>query len=157
MILFASLMMVVAYKMIRRAEYKEPGINEFQSFDYLSLIGIGLVSGILTGILGVGGGFIIIPALVLYAKIPVRMSVGTSLLIIAFNCLSGFAEEVISKHAVIDYSFLSLFTLLSITGIFIGFRLSLKLQSAQLKRMFGWFVFVMGVCVFVKEVFMRLI
>ena len=85
------------------------------------------------------------------------MSVGTSLLIIAFNSLSGFAEEVIQKHAVMNYYFLFLFTLLSVAGIFIGFRLSLKLSAAQLKRMFGWFILVMGIGVFMKEIVFRII
>jgi uncharacterized protein len=153
LILFALLMMVVAYNMIRKADYKEPDITEIQQYNYPWLIIIGLVSGILTGLLGVGGGFIIIPALVLYAKIPVRMSVGTSLLIIAFNSLGGFAEEVMGKHAAIDYKFLFLFSLLSVAGIFIGFLISLKLNPAQLKKIFGWFILVMGICVFIKEVF----
>jgi len=155
MILFALLMIIVAYKMIRKSRYLEPGIDEVQSYIFFLLIAAGLVSGVLTGILGVGGGFIIIPALVLYAKIPVRMSVGTSLLIIAFNSLSGFTEEVMVNHAAINYSFLFLFSLFSVAGIFIGFRISLKLRSEELKKMFGWFILVMGICVFIKEVFLR--
>src|SRR6185295_1201710 len=106
--------------------------------NYMWLVAIGAASGILTGILGVGGGFIIIPALVLFAKIPVRMSVGTSLLIISVNSLGGFAQEVMSKHAHIDYRFLFLFGLFSVAGIFIGLRISLKLQPTILKKIFGW-------------------
>ena len=155
MSLFALLMMVVAYNMIRKADYKEPDEKEFQNLNYPGLISIGFISGILTGVLGVGGGFIIIPALVLFAKIPIRMSVGTSLLIIAFNSLSGFAGEVIEKHDIMDYKFLFMFALLSVAGIFIGFRLTLRLYPAQLKKMFGWFVLVMGICIFIKEVFLR--
>ena len=155
MILFAVLMIVVAYNMIRKAGNQEPEKKEVQNMNYIRLSGIGFVSGILTGLLGVGGGFIIIPALVLFAKIPIRMSVGTSLLIIAFNSLSGFAGDVIGKHEVMDYKFLLLFALLSVIGIFIGFRLSLKLYPAQLKRMFGWFVLICGVTIFIKEVFFR--
>lgn len=154
MILFAILMIVVAINMIRKAGYPERSDSEFDSMNYLWLVSIGAVSGLLTGVLGVGGGFIIIPALVLFAKIPVRMSVGTSLLIIAFNSLSGFLGELIERHEMIDYKFLLTFATLSVAGIFIGFRAALKRTPAQIKRMFGWFVLVMGGCIFIKEVFL---
>lgn len=153
MILFALLMIVVAYNMIRDGKYKEPPETEFQNTNYLWLAFIGFGSGIFTGVLGVGGGFIIIPALVLLAKVPVRMSVGTSLLIIAFNSLSGFMGEVIERHEMIDYKFLLTFAVLSVAGIFIGFRAALRRTPAQIKNMFGWFVLVMGVWIFIKEVF----
>ncbi|CAN5668585.1 sulfite exporter TauE/SafE family protein [soil metagenome] len=155
LILFSLLMVVVGYNMIRKAKFKEAEAEEFHSYNYPGLIAIGLVSGILTGILGVGGGFIIIPALVLFAKIPVRMSVGTSLLIIAVNSLGGFTQEVLSRNALIDYNFLFLFALFSVAGIFIGLRISLKLQPANLKKLFGWFIILMGVSIFIKEIFFR--
>ena len=155
MILFAVLMVAFAFNMISKSDYKEANDKEFQNLNYFWLFVIGFISGILTGILGVGGGFIIIPALVLIAKIPIRMSVGTSLLIIAFNSLSGFLGEVIVKHAVMDYKFLMIFALFSIIGIFIGFRVTLKLYPAQLKKMFGWFILVMGFFIFIEEIFFR--
>ena len=155
MLFFAVLMMVVAYNMIRNGNYKVPEEKEFQNMNYLWLVCIGFVSGILTGVVGVGGGFIIIPALVLLAKVPIRMSVGTSLLIIAFNSLSGFLGEVLERNEKIDYKFLLTFSALAIAGIFIGFRAALKKSPAEIKKMFGWFVLAMGVCIFVKEVFFR--
>ena len=155
MILFAVLMVAFAFNMISKSNYKEANDKEFQNLNYFWLFVIGFISGILTGILGVGGGFIIIPALVLIAKIPIRMSVGTSLLIIAFNSLSGFLGEVIVKHAVMDYKFLMTFAFFSIIGIFIGFRVTLKLYPAQLKKMFGWFILVMGFFIFIEEIFFR--
>src|SRR5215510_7134843 len=105
MILFALLMIVVAIKMIRKANYPERTDKEIGSVNYMWLVAIGAASGILTGILGVGGGFIIIPSLVLLAGISVRMSVGTSLLIIAFNSLVGFLGEMMERHEMIDYKF----------------------------------------------------
>ena len=153
LVLFAILMVIVGYRMIRKKEYAEPEENTLQKFNYPALLGIGTISGIITGILGVGGGFIIIPALVLFGKIPVRMSVGTSLLIIAVNSLGGFAEEVMVRHAAIDFRFLALFSLMSVAGIFIGFRVSLKLRPVELKNIFGWFILLMGVAVFFKELF----
>jgi uncharacterized membrane protein YfcA len=153
MILFAILMIAVAYNMIRKAGYSEPDEKEFQNINYLWLVGIGAASGVLTGVLGVGGGFIIIPALVLFARIPVRMSVGTSLLIIAFNSLVGFLGEAMERHEMINYNFLLTFAALSVAGIFIGFRAALRRTPAQIKKMFGWFVLVMGICIFIREVF----
>jgi len=150
---FAILMVFVGYNMISNANKKEPDIKECREYNYPWLVTIGLVSGILTGLLGVGGGFIIIPALVLFAKIPVRMSVGTSLLIIAFNSFAGFIEEVMVRHSVINYRFLFLFALCSVAGIFIGFRISMRLKPAELKKIFGWFIILMGTCMFVKEFF----
>ncbi|HLG34032.1 MAG TPA: sulfite exporter TauE/SafE family protein [Bacteroidia bacterium] len=155
MLLFALLMMVVAYNMIRNGNYKEPDEKEFQPMNYMWLVCIGFISGLLTGIVGVGGGFIIIPALVLLANVPVRMSVGTSLLIITFNSLSGFVGEVIEQHEKIDYQFLLLFSALAVAGIFIGFRAALKKSPSQIRKMFGWFVLVMGIGIFIKEVFIR--
>jgi len=150
---FAILMVIVGYNMIRNAGKTEPELKECRNCNYPLLIAIGLVTGVLTGLLGVGGGFIIIPALVLFAKIPVRMSVGTSLLIIAFNSLAGFIEEMMVRHASINYQFLFLFALCSVAGIFIGFRISLRLKASQLKKIFGWFIILMGACMFLKELF----
>lgn len=155
MLVFAVLMIVVAYNMIRNSSYRERDEKEVQPMNYLWLVCIGFVSGLLTGIVGVGGGFIIIPALVLLANVPVRMSVGTSLLIIAFNSLSGFIGEVIERQEKIDYKFLLLFSALAVAGIFIGFRAALKQSPMKIRKMFGWFVLVMGVGIFIKEVFIR--
>ena len=150
---FAVIMVFVGYNMIHSADKEEPDIKECREYNYTWLVVIGLISGALTGLFGVGGGFIIIPALVLFAKIPVRMSVGTSLLIIAFNSLAGFTEEMMLKHSSIDYKFLLLFALCSVTGIFIGFRISMRLRPAELKKIFGWFILIMGSCMFIKEFF----
>ena len=153
LLVFAVLMVVVAIRMISESKRSEAEKEFARQSHYLLLIATGFVSGILTGILGVGGGFIIIPALVLFAKVPIRESVGTSLLIIAFNCLSGFTEEVLEKHAHLNYGFLLLFSVLSLAGIFIGFRISVKIHANQIKKTFGWFILVMGIAVFIKEVF----
>ena len=154
--MFAILMIVVAYNMIRPSSYVELENPNERKYNYPWLITIGLLSGILTGFLGVGGGFIIIPALVLFAKISIRMSVGTSLLIIAFNSFTGFAEEILNNPNKTDFIFLLTFSLVSVAGIFIGFRLSLKIKPAQLKKLFGWFILVMGICVFVRELVLRI-
>jgi uncharacterized membrane protein YfcA len=152
LLLFALLMAGVGYNMIRNSNAREADLSEVQSFKFFWLLIIGLISGVLTGLLGVGGGFIIIPSLVLFGRIPLRMSVGTSLLIIAVNSFSGFIEEMLTKHAEINYSFLLTFALFSVAGIFLGFSISLKLRPSQLKRIFGWFIMIMGLCIFLKEI-----
>ena len=151
MLVFALLMMMVAYNMIRKARTEEELTVDIHKFNYLQLAKAGILAGVLTGILGVGGGFIIIPALVLYAKISVRMSVGTSLLIIASNSLIGFLQEMVDHHNALNYTFLMLFSTLAAAGIFIGLRLSMQLNSVQLKKYFGWLIFVLGIGVLMKE------
>jgi uncharacterized membrane protein YfcA len=155
MMLFASLMIVASYNMIRNGKYTVPGEEEFYHFNYSMLLGIGIASGLLTGIVGVGGGFIIIPALVLFAKIPIKMSVGTSLIIIAANSFIGFTGEIMVNHEAIDYRFLALFALFSVAGIFISFPFVTKIPAAQIRKLFGWFILVVGVVIFMKEFFFR--
>ena len=155
LLLLALLMIIIAYNMIRNNKIEEPEEKKSGWNDYLWLVFIGLISGVLTGILGVGGGFIIIPSLVLLAKTPIKMSVGTSLLIIAVNSFIGFTGELIVRHEAIDYKFLFLFALLSVVGVFIGFRWTSKMVSTQQKKMFGWFVLIIGASIFIKEIFFR--
>ena len=151
MFIFSALMVIVAYTMIRKKEYNQALTEVTNEYNYYKLISIGVVSGCVTGFLGVGGGFIIIPALFLYANIPLKISVGTSLLIIAFNSLSGFTELLMEKHDALNFRFLLGFTFFSLVGIGLGYKLLIKLNSAQLKVMFGWFILLMGICVFLKE------
>ena len=154
-LIFAVLMIVVAFKMIQSKEDKELESFIPAKSHFSSLIATGLFAGIFTGILGVGGGFIIIPALVLFAKTPVKMSVGTSLLIIATNSFMGFIGEVIAKGSSIDYSFLLVFSVFSISGIFIGSYLLSKISSFMLKKIFGWFVLFIGISILLKEIFFQ--
>ena len=109
----------------------------------------GAVVGVITGIVGAGGGFLIIPALVLLARLPMKMAVGTSLLIISAKSLIGFLGDL--GNQVIDWKFLLIFTLLSIVGIFIGSSLSKKINENLLKQGFGWFVLTMGLYIITKE------
>lgn len=156
LLFFSVLMIIVGITMVGKNKYQEPDVRMFHHYNYPMLIFIGSVSGILTGIVGVGGGFIIIPSLVLFAKIPVKMSVGTSLLIIAANSFIGFAGEIIVRQNAIDYKFLLLFALFSVTGIFIGFRIVSKILPEHLKRLFGWLVLITGVSILANEVFLTI-
>ena len=113
----------------------------------------GTLVGGLTGLVGAGGGFLIIPALVILAKLPMKLAVGTSLLIIAAKSLLGFIGDIQSDQN-IDWIFLSFFTGLAIIGIFIGNYLSTKMDGDKLKIGFGRFVLIMGIYILVKELFL---
>jgi len=153
MIVFAVLMLAASISMIR-SKYVEVVPEPSQKINHnkvLPLILLGLFVGVVTGLLGAGGGFLIIPSLVLFLRLPMKISVGTSLLIIAINSLLGFLFSL--KQFEYNWTILLSFTALSIIGLFIGARLSEKISGASLKKGFGWFVLVMGVYMLIKEVF----
>jgi uncharacterized membrane protein YfcA len=101
-------------------------------------------------LVGAGGGFLIIPALVNFLKLPMKTAVGTSLLIIAINSLMGFLFS--TNHGDIHWQLLLPVTIIAIAGIFIGSYLSAKIDGKKLKPAFGWFVLIMGVYIILKEV-----
>jgi len=146
-------MLLASIAMIR--EKKEPvNINEdaTQNETHISkLLMYGVLIGLATGFLGAGGGFLLIPALVLILKMPMKKAVGTSLLIIALNSLIGFTGDI--GHFKIDWNFLTIITLIAVAGIFIGGYLAKKVEGDKLKKAFGWFVLVMGMYILVKEIF----
>ena len=150
MILFAVLMVVSSISMIKGRKDKK-GESEI-NFNYPVIIIEGFAVGILTGLVGAGGGFLIIPALVLLAKLPMKTAVGTSLLIIAVKSLIGFLGDI-GTNLVVDWSFLSIFSLLAVVGIFAGSYLSKFISNAKLKPAFGYFVLLMGVYIIAKEVY----
>jgi hypothetical protein len=152
MLLFAILMVVASISMIRNKNIKpEEDKAVKQKFNYPLILVEGMVVGMLTGLVGAGGGFLIIPALVLLSKLPMKQAVGTSLIIIAAKSLIGFTGDL-GKEAM-DWKLLLSVTGLAIIGIFIGNMLSKKLSAEGLKKGFGWFVLVMGVYIILKELF----
>jgi uncharacterized protein len=148
MVLFAVIMLVAAWSMIRDKKENKT-IEEELSYNYPMIAVEGLVVGALTGLVGAGGGFLIIPALVLLAHIPMKLAVGTSLLIIAAKSLIGFTGDLGTQP--IDWSFMLIFTSLSIGGLFVGEYLSRFISGATLKKGFGYFVLVMAVFILTKE------
>jgi hypothetical protein len=148
MLFFALIMLLASFSMIR-SNSKEIVEEKEVTYNYPLIMIEGLVIGVLTGLVGAGGGFLIIPALVLLAKLPMKKAVATSLLIIAIKSLIGFIGDV--ENLEIDWKFLSLFTGLSVIGIFIGTWLSKFIDGKKLKKGFGWFVLVMAVYIIVKE------
>ena len=151
MILFAVLMVAASVSMIRDKKTGESESNEARVFNYPMILLEGTVVGVLTGLVGAGGGFLIIPALVMLSKLPMKQAVGTSLLIIAAKSLIGFTGDVSENASKMDWTLLIVVTILAIIGIFIGNNLSKKINGAALKKGFGWFVLVMGIYIIIKE------
>ena len=155
MIIFGILMLAASFSMIlsKKTNYKKEEILKEQNGNALPLVLLGLFVGLVTGLLGAGGGFLIIPSLVLFLKLPMKTAVGTSLLIIAINSLLGFLFTL--KQFEYNWTILLSFTALAIVGIFIGSKLSEKFSSTSLKKGFGWFVLVMGIYIIIKELFIK--
>lgn len=148
MLFFAVIMILAAVSMIKKQKLK-PGKGSEEKFNYPLILLEGVVVGVLTGLVGAGGGFLIIPALVLLAKLPMKKAVATSLLIIAVKSLIGFIGDV--QNMEIDWMFLLLFTGFSMAGIFLGVYLNKFIDGKKLKRGFGWFVLGMGFYIIWKE------
>jgi uncharacterized membrane protein YfcA len=149
MVFFALIMLAASYSMITAKKCVDCDEDEPVVFNFPMIALEGSVVGVITGIVGAGGGFLIIPALVLLAKLPMKMAVGTSLLIIAAKSLIGFLGDLSTQT--IDWQLLLIFTALSIVGIFIGSALSKKINEKVLKTGFGWFVLIMGIYIITKE------
>lgn len=153
MVLFAVVMILASISMIRSGKNKnEIDENAPMKYNYLMILLEGSVVGLLTGLVGAGGGFLIIPALVLLARMPMKLAVGTSLFIIAAKSLIGFIGDLQGSE-VIDWKLLGSFTAFAVAGIFLGIYLSKKISGEKLKKAFGWFVLVMGIYIIVKEIF----
>ncbi len=151
LLLFAVLMIVSAISMIRKKKGEPTEVVAPQGAKrYLLILAEGLFVGMITGLVGAGGGFLIIPALVLLAKLPMKQAVGTSLVIIAAKSLLGFTGDL-GGDTNIDWSFLLLFSAIAVGGIVLGTLLSKRISGEKLKPAFGWFVLVMGVYVLSAE------
>ena len=155
MVVFALLMLTASIFMILNAdegkEHQEQGKD--RNNKTLSLAIWGFAIGVITGLLGAGGGFLIIPALVLFMKLPMKTAIGTSLVIIAINSIFGFLFSL--KQTPLDWKILLLFTGLSIVGIYLGSRFSEKIPGKTLKKWFGCFVLIMGIYIIIKEIFFK--
>ena len=146
---FALLMILASYSMIKQRKEIE---NENQRFRVVLITFEGMIIGFLTGLVGAGGGFLIIPALVLLTGLKFKTAVGTSLFIIAINSLIGFIGDVLNYQ--IPWEFLLSVTSLAVIGILIGNRISKKISADRLRKSFGWFVLVMGCWILVRELFL---
>lgn len=152
MLFFAILMLAASFSMIMDREKLLKNKKERKPANYAVLIPLGFATGLVTGLVGAGGGFIIIPILVLLAGLPMKKAVGTSLFIIALNSLIGFLGDL--GHQDIDWPFLLIFTGLAMGGIYLGVYLNKFIDGKKLKKAFGWFVLLMGIYIVWKEITM---
>ncbi len=143
MTLFAVVMLFSAIAMIRPRK-----IAVSREQHPFCLIVQGLLVGLIAGLVGAGGGFLIVPALVLLAGLDMKEAVGTSLLIIAVQSLIGFGGEL--SHEV-NWSFLLVFSSIAVAGILVGGKLALRIPNERLKPAFGWFILTMGIYILAKE------
>ena len=153
MLLFAVIMIAASYSMIKKDKKIIEEKSEEQKFNYPLILIEGAIVGVITGLVGAGGGFLIIPALVVLSKLPMKEAVGTSLVIIAAKSLIGFFGE--GGENGINWQFLLNISAFAIVGIFIGTALSKKIDGNKLKPAFGWFVLVMGIYIITKELFLK--
>jgi uncharacterized membrane protein YfcA len=148
MIVFAFLMIATSVSMIRKSKK----IKEAKEINFLILALIGLLVGLIIGFLGAGGGFLIIPALLFFANLPMKQAVGTSLFIIFINSLIGFGGDLIGGVE-LNYKLLFIISAMALFGMLIGTQISKKIDGTKLKPAFGWFVLIMGIYIIVTELF----
>jgi uncharacterized protein len=149
MLLFAAVMLLSARSMLKplraNSQHKD---NTKPGLWLIAMVATG--EGLLSGLVGAGGGFIIIPALVLLARVEMKKAVGTSLVIIGVKSLLGFSGDALQVD--LDWNLLGGLSLFTAVGTFLGYLLSSKVDSASLKRAFGWLVLTMGIFVLFKEI-----
>lgn len=147
MLFFAVVMLLAAYSMIKGRKERE---SQQKAPSYPLVVLEGVVVGVITGLVGAGGGFLIVPALVLLVGLSMKEAVATSLVIIALKSLIGFTGDLGSGQAM-DWSFLMLFTAFSIAGMIAGLMLAKRINAQSLKKAFGYFVLLMAVFILLKE------
>ena len=147
MLLFSVLMFIAAFFMIKGQ--KEINYSEEIEHKNFLLVFDGLIIGILTGIVGAGGGFLIIPALVFFTKLSMKKAVATSLMIISIKSLVGFTGDL--GQLKIDWLLLISFTAISVIGIFIGIYFNQFIQERQLKKGFGFFILIISILIIFNE------
>lgn len=164
--LFALVMYAAAWRMLKPVKLAAPasggvinvggdtavigGCREFFSpcMGQIALHGIGV--GILTGLVGVGGGFLIVPALVLLSGVPMKTAVGTSLVIVAAKSYAGFAGYM--GGVPIDWAVMGGFTVVTVIGSFVGAHFSTRISHDTLKKAFAWFLVVVATYILFKSV-----
>lgn len=152
MVLFAALMIAASCSMIKKSRTittEDP--PKVQGYRYSLILTEGLFVGVITGLVGAGGGFLIIPALILLMGESMKIAIGTSLLIIAAKSLIGFAGDL-TNHMQIEWRFLLLFSLFTILGILPGAYYSKYFSETKLKYIFGWVLLLMGIYIIAQEI-----
>jgi hypothetical protein len=147
MLLFAILMIVSSFSMIKDGKEKNRSVVHKAGAGAIALYGITV--GLVTGLLGAGGGFLLIPALTVLLRLPIKKAIGTSLVIITLNSLIGFADDV--THHEMNWPLLLKITAISVIGVLIGSVIGQKIDGGFLKKGFGWFVLLMGIYILLHE------
>jgi uncharacterized membrane protein YfcA len=158
MVMFALIMMCASYSMIKKQIPNRINDAKWDEFSrspmgvpFVIMLGIGV--GVITGFVGAGGGFIIVPVLLFFVRLNFKKAIGTSLCIVAINSLVGFAGNIGQQN--IDWKFLLIISLVCGIGILLGSLVSNKISSTKLKPAFGWFTLAVGVFVLIKEVILK--
>jgi uncharacterized membrane protein YfcA len=141
LVTFAIIMLLVGGLMLTRG-----GNNSVEMYTPRPLpvvIASGAAVGLMTGILGIGGGFLIVPALVMLVGLPMQMAVGTSLIIIAMNSLAGFLGH--AGDGSFNLTLTVIFTMAGLIGTYVGARLTRYLPAQNLQKVFSWFVIALAI------------
>ena len=149
--LLSVVMVIAGYKMIVSQEPEQKELAE-SGIDRIKLPIYAVFVGAFLGLVGAGGGFLMIPALVYFGNLPMKRAVGTSIVLVAINSFIGFLGDVHSSQHM-DWKFLFLFSAFSVTGVFGGFYLQNKIDGTRLKKYFGGFMMAMALFIMVKETF----
>ena len=148
--LFALLMLFSAYSVLHKTKYKISNKTKGRPEFHPLIISEGFFTGVFMGLVGAGGGFLIVPALMFITKLPIKRAVATSLVIVCMNSLMGFFLGDFT-HLEIDWAFLSIFVIISFIGILLGSYLSKFIKSERLKKYFAYFILAMGIFIFIME------
>ena len=149
MLFFAALMILSALSMLRKTPVCAEN-QEIRGVNYGATIFLGLVEGTISGLVGAGGGFLIIPILVQICKMDIKKAIGTSLLIVGVKSLVGFIGHL-ETGAAINWRLVLIFVACTVIGIFLGIASSTKFSTKKLKTTFAYFVIVMAIIIVSKE------
>ncbi|MCB0604344.1 MAG: sulfite exporter TauE/SafE family protein [Saprospiraceae bacterium] len=151
LLIFAFFMLAAAFAMTRRKKVQK---SDNVDTNFLKLTTAGFLEGVLTGLVGAGGGFLIIPILVLIGKVEMKKAIGSSLVIIAVKSLMGFTGDL-HNNVNIEWKLLIPFTVIAIGGIIMGSSIANKMPNEKLKPLFGYFILIMALIILGKELFLK--
>lgn len=149
--LLSIVMILIGYKMIWGKNKTVDEVAQSEPVNYIGIVLYALVIGAFLGLVGAGGGILMAPALMHYARLQIKTAIATSLVLVAFNSFVGFVGEI-SANPMIDWYFLARFTVLSVAGMVAGLYISKNLKAELLKQLFGWFVLLLGIYIAINEV-----
>jgi uncharacterized membrane protein YfcA len=150
MIFFSIVMLLASLQMIRDTK---PDHSEYQTKQnkFFTIVLLGALVGFITGIVGAGGGFLIVPALVMILGLPMKQAIGTSLIIIAVNSWIGFIGDMTLVRE-INFQFMIVLSVLAVAGVFLGSYLAKFVEGRTLKSGFGWFALTTSIYILIKEI-----